>query len=514
MTRMPQLQVMHWDFKDQLRVTQRQAVNVDDSDGIQHQGERTYYVYNAAGQRVRKVTERQNGTRMKERIYLGGFELYREYNGNGITVKLERETLHVMDDKQRIALVETKTITNPNVDSAEQLVRYQFGNHLGSASLELNDNAVVISYEEYYPYGSTSYQAVNKDLNAAVKRYRYTGKERDEESGLYYHGARYYAPWLGRWVSCDPKGMVDGPSLYIYTRNNPINMLDPTGNDSHVFHTEVDLEEFRKRERGIGVGPLEKSAQEEVPTSTKVKEIATGVGKGLLSLAETATNPVAIPIAFIKSLREAYKKEGGGESGVRAGLRTLIRTAVPPIEAIESGTEARKLYNQGRYEEAGGKFLNAAVALGFTAVGSARAIGEAKALSNPPIANEPPLPPPAPEVEVGNWHAPGDVPNDYVVVRGGTKTLPEPGTTISGAQGVDLNEAASYVPYGQIRETTAGAIRRASGTVEVAPEPLRGRLEKNYAHVNIKEGPASTFGLPTENPIKPSKIRMTGPAIH
>src|SRR5205807_6270302 len=69
MTRMPQLQVLAWDFKNQLSVTQRQAVNALDEDGIQHQGERTYYLYDAAGQRVRKVTERQNGTLKDERIY-------------------------------------------------------------------------------------------------------------------------------------------------------------------------------------------------------------------------------------------------------------------------------------------------------------------------------------------------------------------------------------------------------------------------------------------------------------
>ena len=110
MIRMPQLQTMEWDFQDRLRMSQRQAVNAEDEDGVQRQGERTYYVYDSAGHRVRKVTERQNGTRKEERIYLSGFEVYREYNGNGTTVTLERETLRVMDDKRRIALVETKTI--------------------------------------------------------------------------------------------------------------------------------------------------------------------------------------------------------------------------------------------------------------------------------------------------------------------------------------------------------------------------------------------------------------------
>ncbi len=231
MLRMPHLQVMQWDFKDQLQMTQRQAVNPGDADGVAHHGERTWYVYDSAGQRVRKVTERQvpagqTPTRRKERIYLGGFEVYREYAGDGATVNVERETLHIMDDQQRIALVETRTQgTDP---APPQLIRYQFGNHLGSASLELDDQAQIISYEEYSPYGSTTYQAVRSQTET-TKRYRYTGKERDEESELYYHGARYYAPWLGRWIKPDPKGTVDGTNLFAYTRDNPLIYADSTG---------------------------------------------------------------------------------------------------------------------------------------------------------------------------------------------------------------------------------------------------------------------------------------------
>jgi hypothetical protein len=95
---------------------------IRDEEGVRSQGERTWYVYDAGGQRVRKVTERQNGTRKNERTYLGGFEKYREYDGNGTSVTLERETLHVMDDEQRIALVETRT-TQGNDGSPEQLIR-------------------------------------------------------------------------------------------------------------------------------------------------------------------------------------------------------------------------------------------------------------------------------------------------------------------------------------------------------------------------------------------------------
>lgn len=231
MLRMPQLQIMQWDFKDQLRMTQRQAVNPSDQDGVERQGERTWYVYDASGQRIRKVTEAASGKIKDERIYLGGFEIYRRQGIN----PLGRETLHIMDDKQRIALVETRT--QGSDPAPPQLIRYQFGNHLGSASLELDDQAQIISYEEYTPYGSTSYQAVRSQTETP-KRYRYTGKERDDETGLTYHGARYYAPWLGRWVSADPAGMAEGLNAYWYGRDNPARMIDSDGKQATVVEQE------------------------------------------------------------------------------------------------------------------------------------------------------------------------------------------------------------------------------------------------------------------------------------
>jgi RHS repeat-associated protein len=134
-----------------------------------------------------------------------------------------------MDDEQRIALIETRTTQGVDA-SPKQLIRYQFGNHLGSASLELDEQAKIISYEEYYPYGSTSYQAASKTIKATAKRYRYTGKERDEESGFYYHGARYYAAWLGRWVSCDPEMPQNIPEApYVYVRDHPLKYTDENG---------------------------------------------------------------------------------------------------------------------------------------------------------------------------------------------------------------------------------------------------------------------------------------------
>lgn len=227
MVQMPHLSLMEWNFKDELRATARQVVNTGTP-------EITYYVYDSSGQRVRKVTENQASagntpTIREERLYLGSVEIYRNHSGNN--AGLERQTLHISDDSGRIAMVDTRNEVND--DTEVRTMRYQLSNHLGSASLETNEVGAVISYEEYHPYGTTAYQAVSTDIRAAAKRYRYTGMERDEETGLGYHTARYYIPWLGRWSASDPIGIGDGVNVYGYVQGNPIEFTDPSGNSKY-----------------------------------------------------------------------------------------------------------------------------------------------------------------------------------------------------------------------------------------------------------------------------------------
>lgn len=314
MTSMPHLTLMQWNFKDQLSATSRQAVNPGSP-------ETTYYVYDAAGERIRKVTERQSGTRKEERIYLGGFEVYRKLNGTGIA--LERETLHVTDDTQRIALVETRTLDPAGTDTAPQeLIRYQFANHIASASLELNDQAQIISYEEYTPYGASAYQAIQ---TAVPKRYRYTGKERDEESGLYYHGARYYAQWLGRWVSCDPAGVTDGLNLFEYCRCSPTRFKDESGTQ----HTEPQTQ-------GQKTGDAQAQEKTEFQFLTKAEAVAKWSALDLekqgiqleaveirppTELAEVVVRPPAVFVGFIGGLRDRYPVLGLAPTHIMLGVR-------------------------------------------------------------------------------------------------------------------------------------------------------------------------------------------------
>jgi len=89
---------------------------------------------------------------------------------------------------------------------------------------ELTDIQYNNTLEEYYPFGDSSLRTFTK------KRYRYVGKEKDAESGLYYYGARYYSAWTCRFISVDPLADKYAQlSPYNYADNNPVGDLDVDG---------------------------------------------------------------------------------------------------------------------------------------------------------------------------------------------------------------------------------------------------------------------------------------------
>lgn len=222
-TAMPYLPGVTWDHADRL-------VALDLGGGGQ-----SAYTYDGTGERVRRVWT--HGGITDEYVYLDGFERYRRYR-NG-TVILERHTSHVSDGPNRVALIETLTVDvdHPASDRSARF-RYQLTNHFGSSVLECDETGAVISYEEYHPFGTTALWLARGQAEVNRRRYRYTGKEKDVESGLYYHGARYYAPWLGRWLNPDPgplgerRSTPDTPfSRYVYCYDSPVIYLDPDGRD-------------------------------------------------------------------------------------------------------------------------------------------------------------------------------------------------------------------------------------------------------------------------------------------
>jgi hypothetical protein len=124
-TSIPEIPLMQWDYADRLHASGRPPGR----DAGAGRREVTYYVYDAAGQRVRKVTQRPAGAGAarptapkSERVCVGAFEVYREYSPQG-AVTLERETLNVFDDRYRLALIETRTAGTPRYSNSTRTPR-------------------------------------------------------------------------------------------------------------------------------------------------------------------------------------------------------------------------------------------------------------------------------------------------------------------------------------------------------------------------------------------------------
>ena len=201
-----------WDHADRLKAFTNQVATAQPT-------VHAVYAYDMRGTRVKKLV--WTAGRYRTTTYLGeGFELHRRIVPGG-TVE-ENNTLHVMDGTRRIAAIR---VGNPFPDDGARAHRvvYHFGDHVDSSSVAISADGTWINREEFFPYGETSFGSFGR------KRYRFTAKERDEESGLEYHGARYYAGALARWLTPDPTGSTDGLNLYQYVRGNPLRFVDPTG---------------------------------------------------------------------------------------------------------------------------------------------------------------------------------------------------------------------------------------------------------------------------------------------
>ncbi|MDP3558388.1 MAG: RHS repeat-associated core domain-containing protein [Bacteroidota bacterium] len=178
-----------------------------------------YTQYDYAGQdRVSKLV--RTGSTYERTIYIDGIFEYVNLD-NGSTY--EKNYIHIMDDKSRIAEVRINPGTAFPGDITEDLV-YTLEDQIGSSVVRIKTTGTVIDKEEYYPFGDSSLRTFT------YKRYRYVGKERDAESGLYYYGARYYAAWTCRFISVDPlAGKYVFQSAYVHADNDPINKIDHNG---------------------------------------------------------------------------------------------------------------------------------------------------------------------------------------------------------------------------------------------------------------------------------------------
>jgi RHS repeat-associated protein len=203
-----------WDYADQMRVYRTQTSGAEPTVFA-------HYLYDAGGVRVKKIVRKSTGNH-EVTVYIDGVFEYLYLVNSSSTKTEEKNEIHVMDGRSRIARREVfgASWTGSQTDA----VKYVMEDHLGNASFTLTASGGAYRREEYFPFGETSFGSYGK------KRYRFCGKERDEESGLYYYGARYYMPWQCRFVSVDPLAAEYAfYTPYQYAGNQPIIAIDLDG---------------------------------------------------------------------------------------------------------------------------------------------------------------------------------------------------------------------------------------------------------------------------------------------
>jgi len=203
-----------WNHSDQLKAFRTQTEGAEPSIYAQ-------YLYDSSGQRVKKLVRTQGG-QSDTTHYIDG--LFEHHRWSGGAQAGENNHVHVMDDQQRVAL----TRFGPaHPEDRGPALQSHLSDHLGSSTVVVDGNGAMVNREEFTPYGETRFGSF------ARKRYRFAGKERDEESGLNYHGARYYACWFARWISCDPlwPKAAGHVSLNAYSAFalDPVGLVDPSG---------------------------------------------------------------------------------------------------------------------------------------------------------------------------------------------------------------------------------------------------------------------------------------------
>lgn len=208
------------------------------------------YRYDDRSQRILKISiqNRNNSIQTLRALYLPGLEL--RTIRNCCSVIETRQVITVGGTEQtpiRFLHWDSGKIDNTSNDQTY----WNYIDLTGSHGIEVNAQGELTSLEEYYPYGGT---AVCAQVEACYKTIRYSGKELDA-TGLYYFNDRYYQPWIGRWLSADPAGTVDGLNLFRMTRNNPITYEDETGKSSSNRNKNIfKLATFGLRKKSEGAG--------------------------------------------------------------------------------------------------------------------------------------------------------------------------------------------------------------------------------------------------------------------
>ena len=249
MTAMPHLPSLSWDFADRL-----QAVGLV--------GGTASYVYDAAGQRVRKVD------RVAERHPPQRADLPRRLRD---LPRVRRRTAPTCDSSARRCTSWTtssasrwsrprRSTTASRSTAPVPLQRYQLGNHLGSASVELDADGALISYEEYHPYGTTAFQAGRSAAETSSSAIATPARSATRRAGSPTTARGTTRPGSGGGSSADPARLAAGMNLFAYASAQPDPARGPDrvrqrGHATGALTNEFEVLAIQARSQEVGEKP-------------------------------------------------------------------------------------------------------------------------------------------------------------------------------------------------------------------------------------------------------------------
>lgn len=209
-------------------------------------GAETFYSYDPQRRRLQNLAVNAGGkTILDSALQLQSikdnyktFDL--PYNGVDNTDYVNGKGFSSDDDTPEAAQARAMVKTRAGeAGTNERMQFYYHPDHLGSSSYITNLDSEVMQHIEYVPFGEVFIEERNNTWNTP---YLFNAKEFDEETGMYYYGARYYEPKLSLWISVDPSA-EEKPwlTIYCYTRNNPIILVDPDGRDEWEINSKGDI---------------------------------------------------------------------------------------------------------------------------------------------------------------------------------------------------------------------------------------------------------------------------------